>query len=539
MRCRFVGILCTAVVVLGGCGDRDRAHEHGENEHEHEHEGPGREGHDHHGGDHDGAPTLVVTHFSAQTELFVEFPALIVGRESPFAAHLTRLADYAPVSAGKVTVVLRSEGAETELFSVESPSVPGIFRPVAKPTHPGPHQVAVLLESAGLTVSHELGELTVFESVEQALLSGECEVPRGEGSISYLKEQQWKVDFGLSVVERRSLRVALAAYGTLRARSSGEAHVVAPFSGRVATTGEGFPKIGDDVELDQTLVVLAPRLDDAGDRASLELEVQRARLDLEHAKLELERLEGLFAGGAVAERRVVASRSEVALLEAELKAANRRLGQSRSLFRPGKAGGRGGVKVRAPIAGTVTRVDAAPGAFVDEGQELFHVADLDRLWLEARVSEADLGRLGRPTGAWFEAEGDDEPIEIPREGLVTVGGVLDPQTRTVPVIFELANSERRLRVGVSVRAHVVVGEPIDAVAVPVGAILREEGQDVVMVMAGGESFERRPVRLGIRDSGFVQVLSGLEPGERVVSTGAYSVRLAGSSSAIPTHGHAH
>jgi RND family efflux transporter MFP subunit len=482
---------------------------------------------------------MVVTHFTDQTELFVEFPALITGRESSFAAHLTRLVDYSPIAEGKVTVVLRADGAETELFAVDAPSTPGIFRPVARPKRPGPHQVAVLLESEGLTVTHELGEHTVFESVDQALESGECQSPTGEGLISFLKEQQWKVDFGLATVERRQLRTSLSAYGTLRARSGGEAHVVAPFSGRIATTGEDFPKIGDDVKPDQILVALAPRLDDAGDRATLELEVQRARLDLEHAELELERLDGLFAGGAVPERRVVAARSEVSLLEAELKAANRRLGQTQSLFRPSRSGGRGGVKVRAPIGGTIARVDVAPGAFVDEGQELFHVADLDRLWLEARVSEADLGRLGRPTGAWFETEGGNGPIEVAGEGLVTVGGVLDPRTRTVPVIFELANPGRLLRVGLSVRAHVIVGDPIEGLAVPAAAILREEGRDVVMVLAGGESFERRAVELGVRDAGFVQVVSGLEAGERVVAAGAYSVRLAGSSSAIPAHGHAH
>jgi len=59
------------------------------------------------------------------------------------------------------------------------------------------------------------------------------------------------------------------------------------------------------------------------------------------------------------------------------------------------------------------------------------------------------------------------------------------------------------------------------------------------VQAGGETFERRPLRLGIRAGGYVQILEGVQPGERVVHRGAYLVRLAAMSSQIPAHGHVH
>ena len=62
---------------------------------------------------------------------------------------------------------------------------------------------------------------------------------------------------------------------------------------------------------------------------------------------------------------------------------------------------------------------------------------------------------------------------------------------------------------------------------------------MVFVQMGGESFERRPVRLGSREGGYVHALEGVEPGERVVSRGAYLIRLAAMSTQIPAHGHAH
>jgi hypothetical protein len=71
------------------------------------------------------------------------------------------------------------------------------------------------------------------------------------------------------------------------------------------------------------------------------------------------------------------------------------------------------------------------------------------------------------------------------------------------------------------------------------AVLDEKGLDVVFVMKGGESFERRTVRLGVRDRGMVEILDGVVPGEHVVSEGVYYVKLAGTSEGSTGHGHAH
>ncbi len=74
---------------------------------------------------------------------------------------------------------------------------------------------------------------------------------------------------------------------------------------------------------------------------------------------------------------------------------------------------------------------------------------------------------------------------------------------------------------------------------PSSAIFDDGGQEVVYVMIGGETFQRRIVRLGIREADWVQVLSGVEPGERVVSRGAYLLRLASAAPLEAGHGHAH
>jgi len=75
--------------------------------------------------------------------------------------------------------------------------------------------------------------------------------------------------------------------------------------------------------------------------------------------------------------------------------------------------------------------------------------------------------------------------------------------------------------------------------VPETAIIDDAGRPLVFVQKGGETFLRRPVNLGVRNGGMVQVLNGVSAGDRVVTKGAYLIRLATMSSAVPAHGHIH
>ena len=297
-----------------------------------------------------------------------------------------------------------------------------------------------------------------------------------------------------------------------------------------------------EVKRDQLLAVLAPRLGIDADPATLELAVSRARLALELAQRERERAEGLFAQQAVAERRVIEARSAESLAVEEHAAATRRLAQFQGTQRASGGDSAGRVELRAPVAGVIAAVAVASGAFVAEGQELFHVVDLDRLWLEVLVPEADVGRIGTPSGATFTVDGFAQRFEVaPRTGNAPVffGGVVDPQSRTVPLVFELPNPGRALRAGMYARVRVFTGEARKVLAIPATAVVDDGKQEVAYVLASGEAFERRPLRLGARDGDLVEVVDGLSPGDRVVSRGAWQVRLAAAGGALPSHGHIH
>jgi RND family efflux transporter MFP subunit len=531
--CR-VALVCALALIATAC----------ELAHEHDHAEPHEHGAEHgHGGlvEHGHDPEAVaVTHFTDRTELFVEYPPLVVGEASAFAAHLTRLDDFRPVAEGRLTVRLSGGGAPEETFSVDAPSVPGIFRPVARPARAGERTLELALESPSLSTTHDLGTVTVYPDRQSAAAAHPHEEEAGN-EISFLKEQQWKVDFTTAEVTRRSLRRSITATGTIKARSDGEALVGAPTAGHLLP-GESFPRLGARISRGDPLAVIAPRVAGEVDVTSLELGVQRARSELQLAVRERKRLADLVSQQAAPQRRLNEAESVERVARAELKAAIQRLDQyQRTLGTAGSTEG-AAVTVRAPIDGTLADIRVTAGSFVDEGQPMFHIVETDRLWLEASVAEVDLGRLGEPTGAWFEVEGFDQTFAIdPATGgkLVAFGSVVDPVRRTAPLVFEFTNVEGRLRVGMFAQVHIWSGERIEDKAIPVEALVDEAGQDVAYVMLGGESFERRVLRLGIREGHYVQVESGLEPGERIVTRGAYLVRLAAASPAEAGHGHAH
>lgn len=533
MRCMIR--LALALVLLSACTDD---HEHGSVGHgdDHEHGDPGRGNEEAHG---HGPGALTFTRWTDHTELFVEFPPLVVDKESPFAAHLTRLPDFRPVDTGTVTVVLSGGGIADEHFVVASPSAPGIFRPVAKPSHAGTRKVTIHLASTDLDDVHDLGEMVVFADVHAAAVAASEEEPDTGGQISFLKEQQWPIDFATEEVTRRTLRPSLRMNGTLRARADGEVWVTAPVSGRLAGLGDAFPRIGMSVERGDVLALVAPRLGPESDVASLDLAVKHAELELEQARRERKRLDGLLVDGAVPERRALEARNAEQQAEAHAQAALRRLRQHRAVQEAGQQQLTDGTAVAAPIAGTVAAVKAAPGQFVDDGENLFHLVDLDRLWLEVRVPEANIAELLDPGGAWFEVQGFGDVFEAPADRVVAMGGVVDDATRTVPLLFEVDNPGPILRVGMFARTHVLTGSPLDALALPVQSIISDGGIDTVYVQVEGESFERRIVRLGVRDRHHVEALSGVSAGDRVVTRGAYAVKLAAAGTQVPAHGHAH
>ncbi len=198
----------------------------------------------------------------------------------------------------------------------------------------------------------------------------------------------------------------------------------------------------------------------------------------------------------------------------------------------------GRLPLYAPISGQLVESRAVPGQYVDGREMLFRIVDLSRVWVEGQAFEKDLPRLENPQGGLLVLPGLDD-IALDSSSLILVGSTVHPTSRTLAVVFEVDNRERRFKLGSLGRLDLETGILLEALAVPKSAVLLEGNRSVVYVQLGGETFGRRLVKTGVEDQNWVQILDGLEKGERIVTVGAYNVALAARSTEVPKHGHVH
>lgn len=476
-------------------------------------------------------PTQAVTRWSERTELFAEHPPLIVGQPARFAIHFTDLRTFKPLTRGRSVVTLT--GPRTETFAADGPSRPGIFGVTVTPTAAGRYTMRI--EVAGdITDVHDVGTVQVF-ATEDAARAG---TPAGEdeGGISFLKEQQWTLDFATTTATNRPMRAGLEVPGEVRPRTGGDAVVASPISGRVLRISPSAT-LGAQVPAGAVLAEVLPLSGQANDAATLEAELTQARAHLQLAQAERARVERLSSSGAVPTRRVQESTIAEDSARARVTAAESRLAQL-DLARTGRgdAANQSRFQVRAPIAGVVTEAHVTAGVAIEQGAPLFRLVAIDTVHVVANVPEAQVAQLSSAVQAEMMVPSEATPVAL--GGPLSRGRVLDPATRTLPVVFRLARPPATIAVGQRVSVRLLTGTNANAVAVPETALVDDGGRQVVFVQASGEAFERRPVTPGARDAGFVAV-DGVKVGERVVVRGAPLVRLASLSTQVPAHGHVH
>jgi membrane fusion protein, heavy metal efflux system len=476
---------------------------------------------------------LSVTRWTDKTELFAEYPPLAVGSISRFAIHLTRLSDFKALTEGNVEVRVEGGSAQPEVFRVDAPSRPGIFGVDVKPTYAGKRQLVIVLRATGLSDEHRVGDVEVHPNAEAARAAA----PAGEdaGAISFLKEQQWSLDFGTALVKEQTVRESIRVPARIEARPGGAADVVAPIDGRLTRVVE--VALGANVSRGQELARLLRPPSAPADLPQLQRARAEAQTALALATRDRERAERLTSAGAAPAKRLDEARSTEEQAKARVTAAEASLAQYNAARAGGATDAEGSFIVRAPVSGVIAQRDAATGANVTAGSVLFRVVDAAQVHVVGQVPEAQAARARLAQAAEIEIAG--QPDRVPTGRLVNVGKVLDPQSRTLPITFAFDNRALGLPVGQSVFLHLLMETTQPRPVVPPAAIVDDAGRPIVFVQREGETFERRAVTMGPRSGDVVQITEGVKAGDRVVTKGAYLVRLASLSTSVPAHGHVH
>lgn len=319
--------------------------------------------------------------------------------------------------------------------------------------------------------------------------------------------------------KREALATSVDLPGEIIGNPDRTAHVSARVQGRIDRV---LFREGERVKEGQLLAVIrAPAL---GELRSTYLSAS-ARASA--ARANAERLQALAEGRLAAAHELLVAQTEATALEAEARAAAEKLSAIGMPVPKASSTASSLLELRSPISGTVVARDAVVGQPVDADRTIATIVDVSEVWFVARAFEHTLSRVR--VGARAEIELNAHPGERFSGTIGYVAPRIDPTARTVVARIALENRDGMLRLGLFGTAR-IESEGKDAQApalvVPRDAIAEIAGRKVVFVKQNDGDFEVHDLELGASAPGKVEVLSGLDEGEEVVTGGVFTLKSA-------------
>lgn len=250
----------------------------------------------------------------------------------------------------------------------------------------------------------------------------------------------------------------------------------------------------------------------------------KAKSRVELSRKNLKREDSLFEKNVSPEKDLLKARQELSEAEADLDLAK---GKARLLgieVKPSTGGDRNYpvIAISSPIGGVVVEKTVSQGETVGPDKVLFTVADLSSLWVMVDIYEKDLANLKVGTGVKVSTAAF--PEKTFRGRISNIGDMLDEKTRTVKARVTVDNAGGLLKPGMFASVIIASGKAENTLAVPAAALQRAGEKLIAFVARDATTFEKREVTVGPEMNGMHQVLSGLKPGERVVTKGAFILK---------------
>jgi RND family efflux transporter MFP subunit len=465
-------------------------------------------------------PRTDYTIWTDKTELFVEFPVLIVGKSSRFAAHFTVLDKHKPVKEGAVTVSLIKDGKGIR-NTAEAPSSPGIFSPSIQPKEAGVYQLVFDITTPSLTDRIVIKDILVYPTLEKAKENLGMET-KDDGSISFLKEQAWKIDFQTAPVITDTIYDIINTSGVWMPSPGSVKSIVANAEGLVGFAMNNLTE-GTPIKKGQLLMTLTSN---GLATNNLGAEIASAKVKFQQAKSEYERKKELY------ESKVI-PKSEFQRVESNYLVA-------KSEYETLSAGVSGtGKQIYSPFDGFIKVIRVSNGDYVEQGNPLVSVGTHQSKILKTQVAPSSGLTMENIQGIWF-LTGKDQWKNINDSGgsVLSIGKEVERKNPLISVYAQV-NEEVGMPEGSLTEVQIAMGNPQNNRTIPINALLEDYGSYSVIVQLSGENFERRPVKIGKRNGQNVEILNGLETGEVVVTQGAYQVKMASMSGSTPAHGHDH
>ena len=318
-------------------------------------------------------------------------------------------------------------------------------------------------------------------------------------------------------IQPKAFRQVIKASGEVQSAQGNESTIVANVSGVVSfqrSVTEGM-QVGKGTAL---MSISASNLQD-GDPA------ERARIAYESAKADFDRASRLVESQIVSQKEfnAIKEKYESAKLAYEALSKNQT---------------KNGVSVTSPMGGYIKNLLVKEGDYVAVGQPLATVTQNNRLFLRADVSERYYKYLNGITSANFKTPYDNQVYELEALNGKLLSYGKSAGSFYVPVTFSFDN-KGDIMPGSFVEIYLLSKPMENTIVLPVEALTEEQGLYFIYIQKCAESYRKQEVKLGASNGKEVEILSGVNPGDKVVVKGAYHVKLASASNALPAHSHEH
>ena len=338
-------------------------------------------------------------------------------------------------------------------------------------------------------------------------------------TITLTPEAEARLGIKTLAVERKVLRRTRTIGGEVIATPGSESLVTAPFAGTLEAP-VGVPVPGTEVAKGRVifrLVPLAPSERDA--RVDAERAVGEATARQDAAARKARRAQQLAVDGAGSRRAVEEAQAELAIADADLKAARDRL----VLADRGNVGGvdNGGITLEAPATGLIRNVQASVGQTVAAGSPLFELVRLDTVWVRVPLYAGESGEIDPRASARVVGLGDAAEAEGLLARPISAPPSADASTAGVDLYFAVSNRGSALRPGQRVGVRLTRRGETDSLVVPRAALLHDAYGGAWVYEAQPEHvYVRRRVNVVDLVDAYVVLSQGPAPGARVVTDGA-------------------
>lgn len=367
-------------------------------------------------------------------------------------------------------------------------------------------------EHEGHDHEHETGE-------EHTGHSHESEEAKHSDEIIFPKAQAAKTTFEVREIQPASFNQVVKTTGQVLAAPGDEAVIVATSNGVVSFSSNKLTE-GTKVQKGQSLFQISSKDIAEGDYYT------KVKATYEAAKASYDRAEALVKDKIISQKEFESTKLEFE----NAKTAYDAVSNNKTAK---------GVSVNAPINGHMKNILVKEGEYITVGQPIATVSQNQRLVLRAEVSQRYYNAMQSVKSANFKTPYDNKvySLEDLNGRLLSFGKTSNENSFFIPVSFEFDNKGEVIP-GSFVEVYLISAPIENTLSIPVSALTNEMGIHYVYVQIDEEGYRKQEVALGANNGKEVQIIKGLHPGDRVVTKGAYQVKMASASGAIP-HGHSH